>query len=87
MIMQHFIEKNILNIKEISPSNKLKNYIPENKRTTYNERKKLSVQITKQIVTTNKNIIEWSDYFNKHSKKDDLADSYLQVLWFIKQNN
>jgi hypothetical protein len=87
MIMQHFIEKKILNIKEISPSNKLKNYIPANKRTTYNERKKLSIQITKKLLTTNKNLIEWDEYFNNHSKKDDLADSYLQVLWFIKQNN
>ena len=23
-------------------------------------------------------------YFNKHSKKDDLADSFLQAKWFIK---
>jgi hypothetical protein len=23
------------------------------------------------------------DYFNNHSKKDDLADSFLQGLWFI----
>jgi hypothetical protein len=87
MIMQHFIERNILNIKEISPSNKLKNFIPHNKKTTYNERKKMGVQITKNLLTTNKNINSWSHYFNKHSKKDDLADSYLQVLWFIKQNN
>lgn len=87
MIMQHFIEKNILNIKEISPSNKLKDHIPANKRTTYNDRKKLSIQITKKLITTNKNLMQWDSYFNSHSKKDDLADSYLQVLWFIKQDN
>tara|TARA_B110000046_G_scaffold110193_1_gene117428 strand:+ start:896 stop:1711 length:816 start_codon:yes stop_codon:yes gene_type:complete len=87
MIMQHFIENNILNIKEISPSNKLKNYIPANKKTTYNDRKKLGIQITKDLLTTNKNIRDWEPYFNNHSKKDDLADSYLQVLWFIQQNN
>ena len=25
----------------------------------------------------------WKEFFNKHSKKDDLADSFLQALWYI----
>ena len=25
----------------------------------------------------------WTDYFNKNSKKDDLADAFLQCLWYI----
>ena len=25
------------------------------------------------------------EHFEKHKKKDDLADSYLQGLWYIKQ--
>ncbi len=86
MIIQHFIENNILNIKEISASNKLKKYIPANKRTSYNERKKLSIDVTKNILKTNDNHKEWVTYFDKHSKKDDLADSYLQFLWFIPEN-
>ena len=61
--------------------------MPHNKKTTYNERKKMGIQITKNLLTTNNNINTWCDYFNKHSKKDDLADSYFQVLWFIKQIN
>ena len=28
---------------------------------------------------------EWEEHFNKHKKKDDLADSFLQGLWYIKQ--
>ena len=27
---------------------------------------------------------KWIEYFDKHKKKDDLADSYLQGLWYIK---
>ena len=26
---------------------------------------------------------DWIDHFNKHKKKDDLADSYLMTLFFI----
>ena len=25
--------------------------------------------------------------FNKHKKRDDLADSFLQALWFLGQND
>ena len=28
----------------------------------------------------------WIEHFNTHKKKDDLADSFLQGLWFIKNN-
>ena len=26
-------------------------------------------------------------FFNEHKKKDDLADSYLQAIWFLKKSN
>ena len=42
MIMQHFIEKDY-NVKEISPTNKLKDFLG-NKKTTYSERKKESIK-------------------------------------------
>ena len=41
MIMQHFIEKDIPLVEEVSASNKLKEFIG-NQKTTYSERKKLS---------------------------------------------
>tara|TARA_B110000046_G_C13020177_1_gene410718 strand:+ start:682 stop:1506 length:825 start_codon:yes stop_codon:yes gene_type:complete len=87
MIMQYFIDNNILNIKEVSPANKLKGYTLPNKKTTYNERKKLGIKITRELITTNHMIEEWVPFFDKHLKKDDLADAYLQVLWFINQKN
>lgn len=83
MIMQHFIESGITNIKEISASNKLKEYIG-NKKTTYIERKKLSIDITFNIIKNNNRLIKFIDYYKNHKKKDDLADSLLQGLWYIK---
>jgi len=83
MIAQFFIMNNINNIEFISASNKLKNYITN--KTSYNERKKISIKITLDIITKENCLIEWQEHFNKHSKKDDLADSFLQGLWYIKE--
>jgi hypothetical protein len=84
MIMQHFIERNCLIIEEISPMNKLKNYI--NTKTTYNERKKLGIEITLKKLNEIPEIATWKPHFAKHKKKDDLADSFLQVLWYIENS-
>jgi hypothetical protein len=27
---------------------------------------------------------KWIDFFHTHSKKDDLADCFLQGIWYIK---
>ena len=84
MIMQHFIENGITNIAPVNSSNKLKEFLG-NKKTTYDERKKESIKITKNlIINTN-----WNDHFEKHKKKDDLADCFLQAKWYIsnKLNN
>ena len=83
MIMQHFIEKNIPLVEEVSASNKLKEFIG-NKKTTYAERKKESIKITRNILNDNNYINKWLEVFNKHSKKDDLADSFLQGRWYLK---
>ena len=82
MISQHFIEKKLENIEYINASNKLKDFL-NGKKTTYNERKKLSISITKNILETELKLNTWVNYFNKSSKKDDLADAYLQCLWYI----
>ena len=84
MIMQHFIEKNINNIIPISASNKLKEFLGK-KKTTYSERKKASIDITTKILIENNYINKWYDFFIKHKKKDDLADCFLQVKWYIQK--
>ena len=84
MIMQHFIEKDY-NVKEISPTNKLKDFLG-NKKTTYSERKKESIRITSEILIKTFFINKWTSHFNNHKKKDDLADSFLQGLWYLKKD-
>ena len=40
----------------------------------------MSVEIIKKILEEN-NLITNLNFFNKH-KKDDLADAFLQLLWY-----
>lgn len=81
MVAQYFINNNKINIKFISSKNKLKNYNVNQK--TYNERKKSSIEITKKILDETPTISRHKEFFNKNKKKDDLADSFLQGLWYI----
>lgn len=79
MVAQYFINKNIDNILFISSCNKLKPFVNK-KKTTYNERKKLSIEITYKILeklNIDKNLIE---YFKSNKKKDDLADCFMQNI-------
>jgi hypothetical protein len=83
MIMQHFIEKNCPIIEEISAANKLKDYLTK-KKTKYSERKKLGIQVTQGILQEILKLDDWLPIFLDHKKKDDLADSFLQGIWYIK---
>ncbi len=79
MVAQYFINKNIENILFVSSYNKLKPFI-NNKKSTYNERKKLSIEITYKILeklNIDKNLIE---YFQNNKKKDDLSDCFMQNI-------
>jgi hypothetical protein len=84
MIVQYFIMSN-LNvdyIEFISASNKLKDCDIKDK-TKYSDRKKLGISKCLELITTDFRFSEHVDYFNKHKKKDDLSDSFLQGMWFI----
>lgn len=82
MITQYFIMKGVTNIDFVSSSNKLKEFIG-NKTTTYAERKKIGVNITKDILAKSTYDNNWLSIISNHSKKDDLADSFLQGIWFL----
>lgn len=82
MISQYFIERGIFDIHFISSSNKLKHYDVPKK--TYKERKKSCIIVTEELLSKpDNNNNTWLTLFENHKKKDDLADSYLQGLWFI----
>ena len=83
MIAQYFIMRSKCKIEFISSQNKLKDI--EGEKSTYNERKKKGIEFCKTCILEDKSLSSWQDIFNKHSKKDDLADSFLQGLFYIKK--
>ena len=84
MISQYFIMRNNnIHIEFISACNKLKDFLPDEK-IDYKQRKKLGIQTCLGIVNNDFRFKEWETFVNKHTKKDDLSDCFLQGLWFIK---
>jgi len=91
MIAQYFIMKNNnISIEFVSSINKLKDTSTENKKEEkedklkYGDRKKVGIKKCLEIITNEHNYKSWEDFFSKHTKKDDLADSFLQGIWYIK---
>tara|TARA_B100000780_G_scaffold68163_1_gene45082 strand:- start:253 stop:1056 length:804 start_codon:yes stop_codon:yes gene_type:complete len=85
MTAQYFIDHGNYNIEFMSAANKLKLF-NNNKNTTYAERKKLSIQYTQELLLK-KNMDNHLEYFNKNNKKDDLADSLLQGIYYLSSFN
>lgn len=85
MIAQYFIDSGNYNIEFMSAANKLKLF-SKTKNTTYSERKKMSIQFTQELLNK-KNQEVYLDFFNKHRKKDDLADCFLQGIYYLNNFN
>lgn len=85
MITQYFIMRDVENIEFVSSTNKLKPFL-DKKKTSYAERKKLGINITNKLISETGGLHHWIDTFQKSKKKDDLADCFLQGLWFMKEN-
>jgi len=83
MIAQYFIMNDVTNIKFVSSINKLKYFEQSENKTTYSERKKISIQKCSEMIKNNPNIVEDKEIFEKSKKKDDLADSFLQGLVYL----
>ena len=83
MIAQYFIMKNNHTcIEFVSSANKLKE-IDASMKTSYGERKKQGVQQCLEMISSKQYLSSWESFFKQHTKKDDLADSFLQGMWFI----
>lgn len=92
MIAQYFIMKNNnISIEFVSSINKLKDTSSsmdskkeeKEDKLKYGDRKKMGVKKCLEIITNEHNYKSWEDFFSKHTKKDDLADSFLQGIWYI----
>lgn len=96
LLTMYFVFNNNDNIIYINSSNKLKYF--DDKKTSYKDRKKKGIIITELLLNNNFenftneklnkykiNIFSelWIDYFKTNKKKDDLADCFLQLLYFI----
>ena len=80
MVIQYWVMKGA-KIECISACNKLKLFVSG--KTTYAERKKLSIQYAKSVLLWNDLT---TDVFLHHKKKDDLADTFLQAVWYLHTN-
>jgi hypothetical protein len=67
----------------VSAKNKLKGKVEKDKIKTYKERKKMSIEICR--TTLNDKNAELIAFFDGHFKKDDLADCFLQGMFYIEQ--
>lgn len=85
MITQYFIMKSNARIEYISSENKLKNF-NDIDTSSYKDRKKASIHIVENMLIHDAyNITKhWNLLFKDSKKKDDLADTFLQALWYIQ---
>jgi hypothetical protein len=92
MITQYFIMKNVPQIEFISASCKLKLFTDSAldissfvDASTYSDRKKSGISICRSLGagTIGAPYATWMPMFEKHKKKDDLADCFLQGLWRV----
>jgi hypothetical protein len=91
LLAQYFImTDDDIKIEFISSSNKLRNVVvePKEKQTAsqkYKQHKVDSVIYTKQLLENNEEFKKWLPILDT-SKKDDLADCFLQGMWYINKN-
>jgi hypothetical protein len=84
MISQYFIMRNIFCIDFISSVNKLKIINSSNVKTSYSERKSKGIEVCKKILNDNKQFENNKNSLDKNKKKDDLADCFLQGIYYLK---
>jgi hypothetical protein len=87
MLTQYFImKKPTQQIHYISAKNKLKEFDVE--KDCYADRKKSGIEVCRtQLAEVSLCNSDWNEFFSKHKKKDDLADCYLQGVWYVGQHS
>jgi len=91
MLAQYFIMKNTdVRIEFLSSANKLKNFAPlentlrtETEEKSYKMNKRNGVEYCSRILNQHSSFENWKHVLET-KKKDDLADAFLQGIWFIQ---
>ena len=93
MIAQYFIMRfgDGVVIEFVSSHNKLKGFSHKpppsaetQKPTTYKANKTDGVAICRRFIAANSELANWSPTFERSKKRDDLADCFLQGVWYLK---
>lgn len=91
MLAQYFIMKNDTSkIEFVSSFNKLREFskketeTEKNEKQKYSQHKKDGVFYTNQTIEKNNNFQCWEKTFHESKKKDDLADCFLQGIWYLR---
>lgn len=87
MLVQYFIMSHLKveNIQFVSSANKLKDCDVQDK-MEYADRKKLGIKMCLEYLNKHEKVNKYLSYFKSHKKQDDLADSFLQGLWYINKH-
>jgi len=90
MLAQIFIFHDIPVIEFVSSSNKLKDFVKASHESkdgvkgVYKQHKSDAIVFCKQFLVQDFET-KWTEYFQTHGKKDDLADSFLQGIWYMNK--
>lgn len=88
MLAQYFICNDLtIPINFVSASNKLKYFVDKEAMEYYKARKNSAVEVCTLLLNSddgwvNEQKDQWITKFISHKKNDDLADAYLQLLWY-----
>ena len=83
MVTQYFLMRQPgLKVEWVSSTNKLREFTDHGEKLDYKQRKQKSIQICSELLMDD---IFHHDIFIKHRKKDDLADCFLQGIWYLRK--
>ena len=88
MIAQHFIGLGVSNIEFVSSGNKLKDLAKQSDaKTNYKKNKQDGIFYCEKFLRENVKHESWMMVLRESNKKDDLADCFLQGLWWVNRGS